>query len=515
MAPAPASLIYSYLVGGSGNDVATSIARDGNGSLYIGGSSQSVNFLPNPNFGFNSTNQSATSNGFLLKENGTTATYLTFFIGGPINAVAVDSGQQAYVTGETSGPIPTNGINQGYGTTGGAGHAFVARFDTTANSSPSLVYSSYLAGGAQDAGTGIGVDSSHNATVVGTTTSSNFPTAGSPVQATLHGTQDAFVAKVNTAASGTSSLVYSSFLGGSGVDSASAVGMTPYGNPVITGQTDSPDFPVVPGSVDGQSDYRAFVTKLYYEAPPFGTMDTPTANQANVAGALGVTGWALSTIGVGTIGVWRNPVAGETPYSNGLVFIGNAVQTAGSRPDVAADYPNYPNNNYGWGIQVLTNELPGTNGKPMGNGTYTFHAIAVDNDGETADIGDKTFSVNNAGSVAPFGTIDTPAQGGTASGTAFVNFGWALTPQPNMIPTDGSTISVYIDSKPVGHPVYNQARSDIEAAFPGYKNTNGAVGYFYINTTQYANGLHTIQWSVTDNAGHVSGIGSRFFFIQN
>ena len=48
---------------------------------------------------------------------------------------------------------------------------------------------------------------------------------------------------------------------------------------------------------------------------------------------------------------------------------------------------------------------------------------------------------NNAASVLPFGTIDTPAQGQTISGTDFINFGWVLTPQPNIIPIDGSTIT--------------------------------------------------------------------------
>jgi hypothetical protein len=84
-----------------------------------------------------------------------------------------------------------------------------------------------------------------------------------------------------------------------------------------------------------------------------------------------------------------------------------------------------------------------------------------------------------------------------------------------MIPTDGSTILVWVDGVPLGHPVYNQYRSDIATLFPGYKNSNGAVGYYYLNTTSYANGVHTIAWSVTDDAGSTSGIGSRYFTVQN
>src|SRR5205085_10446434 len=114
----------------------------------------------------------------------------------------------------------------------------------------------------------------------------------------------------------------------------------------------------------------------------------------------------------------------------------------------------------------------------------------------------------------PFVTIDTPAQGATVSGTV-VNFGWALTPQPASIPTDGSTIGVFVDGAFIGHPTYNQFRSDIATLFPGYANSNGAVGFLSIDTTAYADGMHTISWSVTDNQGAASGLGSRYFTIRN
>ena len=183
---------------------------------------------------------------------------------------------------------------------------------------------------------------------------------------------------------------------------------------------------------------------------------------------------------------------------------------------MAQAYPGYPNNNSGWGFQILTNVLPNANGQAgTGNGTYKLHAVVSDNAGQVVDLGTHTITVDNAGSVLPFGTIDTPGQGATVSGTAYINFGWALTPQPNIVPIDGSTMHVYIDNQPVGHPVYNNYRSDIATAFPGLKNTQGAVGYYFIDTTKLANGLHTISWSVTDNAGNTAGLGSRFFNVQN
>jgi hypothetical protein len=150
----------------------------------------------------------------------------------------------------------------------------------------------------------------------------------------------------------------------------------------------------------------------------------------------------------------------------------------------------------------------------QGNGPYTLHAYATDIEGHTVLLGSRTIICDNANAVKPFGAIDTPDQGGTASG-AYVNFGWTLTPQPYSIPTDGSTILVYIDGVPVGRPVYNLARADIQTLFPGYANTDGAIGYYDFNTTTLANGVHTIAWVVTDSGDRAEGIGSRFFTVLN
>jgi len=94
-------------------------------------------------------------------------------------------------------------------------------------------------------------------------------------------------------------------------------------------------------------------------------------------------------------------------------------------------------------------------------------------------------------------------------------WGWALTPQPALIPLDGSTIQVYVDGAPFGNATYNNYRSDIAGTFPGYGNSNGAVGYYVLDTMNLANGIHTIGWLVTDDLGRTEGLGSRFFWVQN
>ncbi len=159
---------------------------------------------------------------------------------------------------------------------------------------------------------------------------------------------------------------------------------------------------------------------------------------------------------------------------------------------------------------VLTNMLPN-----QGNGTFDLHVFAIDFAGMSTNLGTRRIVAANSASAKPFGTIDTPGQGETVSGT-IVNFGWALTPQGKTITTNGSTIDVYVDGVFAGHPVYNNNRADIAILFPGLSNSNGgAVGYFMLDTTTLLERPAYHHWVVTDSAGQTSGIGSRFFRVQN
>jgi len=239
------------------------------------------------------------------------------------------------------------------------------------------------------------------------------------------------------------------------------------------------------------------------DAPPFGSFETPT-HGSTVSSSIPVTGWALDDTAVQSVKIYR-------ASDSGLAYIGDASFVEGARPDIEQQYPGYPNNSKaGWGYMLLTNFLP--NG---GNGTFTLHAIAADNSGKEATLGTKTITCDNANAVKPFGAIDTPTPGGTASGGEYRNVGWALTPMPNRIPGDGSTINVYVDGVYLGHPVYGVYREDIAGLFPGYDNSNGAAAYFYLDTAAYGNGVHTIYWTAGDSAGNSDGIGSRYFTIQN
>ena len=268
-----------------------------------------------------------------------------------------------------------------------------------------------------------------------------------------------------------------------------------------------------PGAASSPQQVQVSV-KAVTPANPVGSFDTPQTGTNGIAGGVAVTGWALDNIEVTKVDIWREPGPGEAA---GLAYIGDAVFVADARTDIEATFPTSPfQYRGGWGYMMLTNFLP-SNGTStgLGNGSYVLHALAHNAAGTSVDLGTSAITVDNAHATKPFGTIDTPGQGATASGNGYVNFGWALTQNPYSIPTDGSTLSVILDGRNLGHPSYNHYRSDIANLFPGLANSNGAIGYFFLDTTTLANGVHTISWVVSDNQGRTDGIGSRFFTVLN
>jgi hypothetical protein len=261
----------------------------------------------------------------------------------------------------------------------------------------------------------------------------------------------------------------------------------------------------VPGAANSPQtvDITLNVYKANRSSVPFGDYATPLDN-STIMSSVPFTGWVLDDVGVESVKLYRL-------QNSQLIYIGDAVLVEGSRPDVEQAYPSYPHNyRAGWGYMMLTNFLPGG-----GNGTFSIVAIATDTEGHQVTLGTKTVTVDNNGAVKPFGALDTPRQGGIASGGSFVNWGWVLATKGNSIPTDGSSIDVWVDSVKLGHPTYNIYRSDIADLFPGYANSDGAVGYYYLDTTAYQDGVHAIQWTAKDSAGHTDGIGSRYFMIKN
>jgi hypothetical protein len=258
--PSGSVLVYSTYLGGSGTDAGYAIAVDSAGNAYVTGPTNSPNFPTTPVAFQTVCGGGCNGKAFITKINpsGSALVYSTYLGGSGAengSGIAVDSSGNAYVTGSTgSTDFPT--MNPLQPTYGGSGDAFVTEINPSGSA---LVYSTYLGGSGTDAGSGIAVDSSGNAYVIGVTASANFPTAN-PLQPANGGGDDAFVAKLNPSGS---ALVYSTYLGGSDYDQGQGIAVDSAGDVYVTGSTVSTDFPIMnPLQPANGGDYDAFVAKL-------------------------------------------------------------------------------------------------------------------------------------------------------------------------------------------------------------------------------------------------------------
>ncbi|HET7215008.1 MAG TPA: SBBP repeat-containing protein [Terriglobia bacterium] len=258
-------LAYSTYFGGDGGDIGYGIAVDSSGNVYVTGITNSGNFPTTT--GSHSTSNGGSGDAFIAKINpsgavtGSSNPQLAYstYVGGSGtdsgNAITIDAGGDAYITGSTtSTDFPaTSGVFQA--TSGGGSDAFVAELNSTGSS---LVYASYLGGSADDAGMGIALDSSNNAYVTGSTQSPNFPTLN-PVKG-YAGSSDAFITKVNF---GGTAMVYSTYVGGSKADVGQSIKVDSSGNAYIAGYTFSTDFPLTnPVQGSNAGTVNAFVTEI-------------------------------------------------------------------------------------------------------------------------------------------------------------------------------------------------------------------------------------------------------------
>ncbi len=254
------SMIYSTYVGGEGDDLPATLGIDSSGNVYVTGQTTSQDF---PVAGaFQEEYGGGTSDAFLFKlnPNGTGLAYSTF-LGGRSNdtgnIVRIDSQGNAYVAGFTRSddfPVTEGVLQPNY--RGGLADAFALKMNPAGSS---LLYSTYLGGNRQDEARDIGFDAEGNAVVVGLTDSTNFPTA-EPFQGQRNGQFDVFVSKLDGEAS---TLVFSTYLGGSSSDVPFGAIVDEAGDIYIVGETGSFDFPTESALQPAKSgSLDAFVTKF-------------------------------------------------------------------------------------------------------------------------------------------------------------------------------------------------------------------------------------------------------------
>ena len=414
------SLIYSTYLGGSDYDQGYVIAVDATGNVYVSGLTTSSNF---PTV---SPIQSVYGGGnwdvFVAKidASGSTLVYSTYLGGDRFDisgAIAVDSSGNAYITGGTgSNNFPT--VSPLFGSRAGSRDVFITKIDASGNS---LIYSTYLGGSRSDSGYGITVDASGNAYITGYTASTDFPTASPatfPVLqeifgggGTSFGQGDGFITKID--ASG-SSLVYSTYLGGSGDDLGNDIAVDTSGNAYITGHTASTNFPTASpatfpvlqesfGGAGSMGIGDTFITKinasgssLVYSTYLGGSGDDDSSGIAlDASGNVYIAGWTNSSDFQNVFPV-QSGYGGAGTYGLGDAFI-TKIDASGSSL-VYSTYLGGSGDDGGFGLAVdatgniyvsgITDSTDFTTASPyqLNNGGGSFDAfvakLSPDSDGD-------------------------------------------------------------------------------------------------------------------------------------
>jgi len=264
-------LLYSTYLGGSGSDLALGGTIDSNGNIYVAGVTSSYDF-PTTSGAFDRGFNGGNTDFFISKISPSGDLVYSTYIGGSANdydasagepyvfGMTIDSSGNVYMTGQTFSsdfPTTTGALSR---TLKGNSDAFVLKLHSAGDS---LIYSTFIGGSGDDQGAGIAVDASGYAYVAGTTWSSDFPTTTGAFDRTHHGgDSDMFAIKLNPAGS---SLVYSTFLGGSGWDQATKIAIDNSGNAYILGGGNSTDYPTTTGAYDRSGDgtfHDIYLTKL-------------------------------------------------------------------------------------------------------------------------------------------------------------------------------------------------------------------------------------------------------------
>jgi uncharacterized protein (TIGR03437 family) len=251
--PTGTAVLFKTLIAGSGDDAGYAITLDAAGNIYVTGQTDSNDFP-------NTVAQNLAGQGidaFAAKLDPTGKILYSTYLGGSLTdvgyAVALDLSNNLYVAGGTQSPDFPHSGNAYQAALAGGIDGFVTVFNPNGN----LIYSTYFGGSADDVAYGVTVDLGYSVYLTGTTTSSNLPVTAAALQSHSAGGIDGFVTKL--AAFGAP--VYSTYVGGSGDDTLAAITVDSTGAAYIGGATSSPNFPVksaFQNVFNGKKDMIAF-----------------------------------------------------------------------------------------------------------------------------------------------------------------------------------------------------------------------------------------------------------------
>ena len=562
--PAGTALVYSTYLGGIGGallydgDIGNAIAVDATGDAYVAGETFSPDF-PVTVGAFQASNNALGNQGanaFVTELNpaGTALVYSTYLGGSggdSGNAIAVDTSGNMYVAGQTGSadfPVTPGAFQTTYsGAANTSPNAFVTKLNPGGTA---LVYSTYLggSGGAVnvlptlamlggDLATGLAIDNSGNVYLTGSTASANFPVTPGAYQSTNNdqppcggeciGGYNAFITELDSAGS---ALVYSTYLGGNGInpgdsvgvltfgegDQASALALDNSGNVYITGSAVSYDFPVTAGAfqttVSSRSE-NAFVAKLNMGAtstaiaptvtvtPASSTITSarPLAVTVSVSGgsgnptptgtvtlASGTYASAATTLsgGSATINIPAGSLLAEPPGYAGDGLIAQYVPDAAS----SSTYNSAP------GLALVTVVAPSISVTPSSSYLSTAQA-------QSQALPVALVATGGTGNPTPTGTVTLSTGSYTSTATALSGGSASISIPPGTLATGFNTLDVSYsgDGNYAAVPIAGSALVTVGTGTPGFTITAAP------NTISMGAGLVAMSTITVTPAGGFTG----------
>jgi hypothetical protein len=387
--------------------------------------------------------------------------------------IAVDSSGNAYVTGSTDSsdhPAVSGGIAAYQAALKGGTDAFIAKVNNPASGASTttvvLTYFSYLGGSGNDAGNAIAVDSVQGARVVGTTASSDFVTLN-PISGggSLKGSQDAFVARIDTLGTTASTSQFVTLLGGSGSETGTGITLDTDSNTYVTGETTSmTDFPTVsPFQATLKGHQNVFVSKLGPTLNFNLTVSKPTANSVNAGNQTSFT-YTVTNTGDTTANVAFSDNLAAGSGSAPVTFV-SASASGGTCPTTPTDNKvlcNLGVINGGQASTVTVNLTPTGPGAIANSGTVSVGGFSKTVAATPVTVNSFSLTAlrsNNtvvAGNPASYPIKITPLSQFTASisiacSSGLPGGGTTCTPSTNPVTLEGtspSTVTLVISTFP-------------------------------------------------------------------
>lgn len=259
-------LVYSTLLGGETTDCGTRLVLDSYNNAYVTGYTLSTAFPITPGvLGAYSyyTGGTPKQDVFVskLNPNGTALEFSTYLGGANddyAQGLALDTEGNIYVGGYTySNDFPTTpGAYRMYSY--GNSDNFVSKINSVGSM---LIYSTFIGGSDAETLTGLAVDSEGKAYISGYTLSQDYPVTFEAFSFINYGSSEGFLSKINADGS---DLWYSTYIGGSQIDSCQDIALDDLGNAYIIGSTNSNDFPIQGSAYSFYNNglYDIFVVKM-------------------------------------------------------------------------------------------------------------------------------------------------------------------------------------------------------------------------------------------------------------